>query len=81
MPAGASLLLGPTFGAVIMRIASLKVVEYSGPKTDATCYSSNDMRVEVQIYKLFKTGEEREDLQQAEITPMPHMNFDGEWDE
>ena len=83
MPEGASLLLGPIFGGVIARIASLKVVEYSGPKSSTTCYSSNDTRVKVQIYKLYKTGEESEDLilQQAEITPMPHTNFDGRWDE
>lgn len=78
---GASLLLGAKYEAITMRILSLRVVEYSGPKKDTMCYSSNDARVKVQVYKMYTTGEEREGLQQAEVTPMPHINFDRQWDQ
>lgn len=78
---GASLLLGFSYETMARKLLSLKVVDYSGPKTGTMCYSSNEARVKVQVYKLYKSGEEREGLQQAEIASMPHIRFDRQWDE
>jgi hypothetical protein len=78
---GASLLLGEFYEEAAIALLSLKVVEYNGPNLDTTCHSSNDVTVKVHVYKLYKTGEEREALQQSEITSMPHMSFAEQWDE
>jgi hypothetical protein len=78
---GASLLLGEFYEEAAIALLSLKVVEYNGPNSDTTCHSSNDVTVKVHVYKLYKTGEEREALQQSEITSMPHMSFAEQWDE
>jgi hypothetical protein len=78
---GAALVLGHSYEAVARKLVSLKVVDYSGPKKSAACHSSNDVRVKVQVYKLYRTTEEKEGLHQAEITPMPHINFHRQWDE
>lgn len=78
---GASLLLGQFYKGVAAKVLSLKVVDYSGPKTSDMCHSSDSTRIKVQVYKLYKTVAEKGVLQQAEITPMPHVNFDRQWDE
>jgi hypothetical protein len=42
------------------------------------------MRLRVQVYELYDTPkglEEDDDMSRAEVTPMPHLRFDGVWDE
>jgi hypothetical protein len=78
---GALLLLGHSHEAVARKVHSLKVLDYRGPKMGAVCHSSDDVRIKVQAYKLYKTAEERGGLHQAEINSMPHIKFDGQWDE
>lgn len=77
----ALLLLGHSHEAVERKLHSLKVVDYSGPKKGAICHSSDEVRIKVQAYKLYKTAESSEGLHQAEITPMPHIKFDRQWNE
>jgi hypothetical protein len=65
-------------------LVALKMVEYLGPNTNATCYSSNDAEIKVQLYQLYDTGrslEEIGEIPQTEITRMPHVRFSGIWDE
>lgn len=79
----ASLLLGPLYEHS-KDLQSLKVVEYIGPNVEVQSYSSDEVQVKVQVYQLYHTLrslEEHERLPQAEITPMPHIKFDGQWDE
>jgi hypothetical protein len=62
----------------------LRVVEYSGPSTEVTCYSSNEVEVKVQLYLLHDTVrriQEDREIPHTEITPMPHVRFSGVWDE
>ena len=79
----AILILGDLYQKTDYAIESLKVVEYVGPKTDVTCYSSNSVRVNIQVYQLHSDTpiEKNDDLPQGEITILPHINFDGRWDE
>lgn len=76
--------LGPYYENAIATLQSLNVVEYIGPKTAETCYSSNNVRIEVQVYDLFQSPrsfEESQEIPQAEITPMPHVRFERVWNE
>ncbi|KAE8446858.1 hypothetical protein EG329_011489 [Mollisiaceae sp. DMI_Dod_QoI] len=80
----ADLRLGAHLQRVKNVLKSLKVVEYLGPHTEQTIYSSTGVRIEVQVYELHDTPkplEEDSHIPQAEITPMPHARFDGIWDE
>lgn len=63
---------------------SLKVDEYSGPATGIETHCSDDVCIKVQVYQLYRTrrsAEEYEGLPQADITPLPHVKFEGQWDE
>ena len=63
---------------------SLKVVEYTGPATGIESYRSDDVHIKVQVYHLYRTRrskEEHEGLPQADVTPLPHIKFEGKWDE
>ena len=62
-------------------LASLRVVDYAGPPTDISCYSSNDTKIKIQPYQLYTAPEDRNTIEQAEITLMPHKAFEGQWDE
>jgi hypothetical protein len=59
----------------------LKVVDYHGPEGKAACYSSNDITVKVHAYQLYTYQEESKDLQQAVVNSMPHVDFDGQWNQ
>jgi hypothetical protein len=64
-------------------LQSLKVVEYMGPTTELNTFSSNDVQIKVQVYKLYlslRSTEEHEGLPQADMTPLPHVKYDGLWD-
>jgi hypothetical protein len=79
----ASKRLGPYYKNTIQVLQSLKVVEYVGPETVCQFYSTN-VRIEVQVFDLFRTPrllQESTDIPQGEITPMPHIRFEGIWDE
>jgi hypothetical protein len=76
--------LGACYQEVKETILSLKVVEYLGPKTLETCFSSKKVHIKVQIYKLDQTPrslEQGKAFSQAEITRLPHVRFEGVWDE
>jgi hypothetical protein len=80
----AELRLGPFYEGSKATLQSLKVVEYLGPKTLEDCYSSNNVRIKVQVYALYHTPrslEEQKDFPEADITQMPHVMFEGKWDE
>lgn len=65
-------------------IKTLKVVEYVGPKTKSVQLVLSDMRIKVQVYEMYhdaRTLDENMDLPQAEITSLPHLRFEGKWDE
>lgn len=58
----------------------MKVVDYHGPpELKAACYSSNDVTIKIHVYQLYSIQEKREELQQAVVKPMPHLEFDGQW--
>jgi len=79
----ASKRLGSYYKNTVQVLQSLKVVEYVGPETEYQYYSSN-VRIEVQVFDLFRTPrllQESTDIPQGEITPMPHIRFEGIWDE
>ncbi len=75
--------LGSIYGAASTQLQSLTVVEYLGPRKDETCYRSNDVTIKIQLYKLYDVPRflENKEFIQAEVTPMPHVAFDGRWDE
>lgn len=77
--------LGPLFQHAKDILESLKVVEYMGPAKEFTCYTTEDVRVEVQIYFLYNasdsTAEEDKQLPQAEIISLPHSRFANQWEE
>ena len=79
----AVLILGDFYQNAKHALESLKVVEYVGPKTDVACYSSKYVRVNIQVYQLCSgtTTNEDEDLPQGKITTLPHVDFEGLWDE
>lgn len=66
-------------------LSSLKVVEYMGPAREFSCYTTEDVRVEVQIYSLYNSpdfnAEESQQLPQAEIISLPHVRFANQWEE
>jgi hypothetical protein len=77
----ASKRLGPYYENTIQVLQSLKVVEYVGPTTE--CYS-NDLRIEIHVFDLFRTPRllhDSAEIPQGEVTPMPHVRFEGIWDE
>lgn len=76
----APLLFGDLFLVVKEVFQAVKVVEYTG-QSYQTCYSSNNVRVKVQIYQLYYSREQNESIHQAVILPMPHIDFEGQWDE
>ncbi|KAG0651195.1 Pachytene checkpoint [Hyphodiscus hymeniophilus] len=58
--------------------------KYSGPTTDIKTYRSDDVHIKVQVYQLYHTRrstEEQDGLPQADVTPLPHIKFEGQWDE
>ncbi|RKF59277.1 Pachytene checkpoint protein 2-like protein [Erysiphe neolycopersici] len=77
--------LGPLYQFAKDTLDSLKVVEYMGPAREFTCYTTEDVRVEVQIYSLYNTSdstaEEDQQLPQAEIISLPHSRFANLWEE
>jgi hypothetical protein len=73
-------LLGDLYGLAKEAFHSMKVVECIG-RPETTCYASNNVKIKIQIYQLYDTREEDETLPQAEITSMPHIDFDGQWDQ
>jgi len=60
---------------------SLKPVEYLGPKSDIMCYSSKDVRVRVQVYRMHYDLEVNEAFPQGEILFLPHIRLDGRWED
>ena len=79
----ARLLLGHLYDRAGV-LQSLKVVEYSGPATGIESYRSDNLHIRVQVYRLYRTRrptEEHEDLPQVDVTPLPHIRFDAQWDE
>jgi hypothetical protein len=77
----AELLLG-SFYPHCSIIQALTIVEYTGQKPPLGVYPSfNTVQVKVAAYSLNSMREENDLLEQAEITLMPHVNFDGRWDE
>jgi hypothetical protein len=80
----ASITLGPLFGTYKDIVQSLKVVEYVGDEAASTCYMLNTVTVKLQAYQLYDTERSLEgdpDIPQAEIALIPHLRFDGQWDE
>ncbi|TVY51448.1 Pachytene checkpoint protein 2-like [Lachnellula cervina] len=78
----ASITLGQMFETYKDIIQSLKVVEYVGIKTASTCYALNTITVKLQAYQLYETEREEDSaIPQAESSLMPHVRFDGQWDE
>ncbi|RKF81919.1 Pachytene checkpoint protein 2-like protein [Golovinomyces cichoracearum] len=77
--------LGPLYQQSKELFQSLKVVEYTGPVTDLTCYTTEHVRVEVQMYSLHYTqnsqDDEKQELPQAEILSLPHLRFANQWEE
>jgi hypothetical protein len=78
----ARLLLGHLYDRT-KDLRSLKVVEYAGPTTDINYYCSDDVQIKVQVYQLYcsRKTEEHNGLPQADVTPLPHIQFEGKWDE
>jgi hypothetical protein len=60
-------------------LTSLKVVGWTGTKIDSDCYSSD--KVKIQIYQLYTGREDQRELEQADTTLMPHIDFHGLWEE
>ncbi|KAL2072732.1 hypothetical protein VTL71DRAFT_12075 [Oculimacula yallundae] len=63
----------------------LKVVEYVGPATLETCFSSFAVELKVNIFQVY-TNAHGENLKNAdgllgEVLSMPHARFEGIWDE
>jgi len=84
LPLDASSVLGPLFGQYHDGLESLKLVEYVGEEKGTTCFQLNQVNVKLQVYQLYETNEsfqEHAEIPQAQITNMPHVIFDGQWDE
>jgi hypothetical protein len=65
-------------------LESLKLVEYVGEDKDSTYYQLNEVNVKLQLYQIYDADQafqEQTDIPQAQITNMPHIRFDGQWDE
>ncbi|KUJ22614.1 P-loop containing nucleoside triphosphate hydrolase protein [Mollisia scopiformis] len=80
----ADLRLGHHLPLVKKTLQSLKVVEYLGPSAEESTFSSKNVRIEVYVYGLYgnaRSLEEDRHFPQAELTPMPHIRFEGIWDE
>ncbi|TQS36173.1 hypothetical protein Golomagni_03383 [Golovinomyces magnicellulatus] len=76
--------LGPLYQHAKDLLQSLKVVEYTGPVTDFTCYTTENVKVELQMYSLHYTQnpqDEKQELPQAEILHLPHLRFANQWEE
>lgn len=61
-------------------LESMKVTDYSGSDSDPRrlmCF--RDVRIKVVVYRLYHTKETME-VDQAELTPMPHTKFATGWD-
>lgn len=79
----ADLRLGRHLPRIKDTLQSLKVVEYLGPSVEETSFSSRKVRIEVQVYEIYDNPmlNDTDDFPQAEVTSMPHVRFDGIWDE
>jgi hypothetical protein len=80
----ASDVLGPLFEQYQDVLESLKLVEYVGDEKGSTCYQLNEVNVKLQIYQLYdedQSFQEHADIPQAQVANMPHVRFDGQWDE
>ena len=78
--------LGPWYSKAIDSLGFLKVIEYTGPTadTDSNCYSTSKAHIDVQIYEIYNdepSFEEVRSMPEAEIVYLPHVKFDGLWDE
>lgn len=63
---------------------SLRVVEYLGPDIDIACFTTENVKVEVQIYAIYNTPRglsENHNLPQAEVIQLPNLNFENQWEE
>lgn len=63
----------------------LNVVEYVGPSSVETCYSTTKVNVKVHVYAMHvgtKPLDEIDDpIEAGEVVRMPNVRFDGIWDE
>ncbi|CAL3961967.1 unnamed protein product [Diplocarpon coronariae] len=78
--------LGSEYARAKAILRSLRVVEYIGPAIIETIFSSENVKLQIQVFELYNspfslanTGEAEEDL--GEIFQMPHARFEGVWDE
>jgi hypothetical protein len=46
-----------------------------------TLFSSNTVKVRLHMYQMYTTRENYETVEQADVSSMPHADFDGQWDE
>ncbi|KAG9243387.1 P-loop containing nucleoside triphosphate hydrolase protein [Calycina marina] len=77
----ASLALRGNYKNASSVLHSLNVVEYVGPANESTYYSTNNVAVRVQMYKLCTTNDDKDVIPQGETTYMPHINFNEIWDD
>ncbi|KAI9053308.1 hypothetical protein LZ554_002271 [Drepanopeziza brunnea f. sp. 'monogermtubi'] len=82
-----NLKLGSLYPGAKKILDCLKVVEYIGPATGETCFSSLEVKLRVQVFELCTSSctalEESDegDEQLGELVSMPHTRFEAVWDE
>ncbi|TVY75730.1 Pachytene checkpoint protein 2-like protein [Lachnellula suecica] len=78
-----SVILGTLYEKYKGIIKSLKLVEYVGEKKFSIFYSLNGVNIKLQVYQLHDTelSHDATELPEAEINDMPHVRFEGQWDE
>ncbi|PBP25850.1 thyroid hormone receptor interactor [Diplocarpon rosae] len=78
--------LGNEYARAKAILQSLKVVEHIGPTSVETIFSSENVKLKIQVFELYNTPSSLNNTDEAEeelgeIFQMPHVRFEGVWDE
>lgn len=77
--------LGDEYDTAKTLLQCLKVVEYVGPLTLETCFSSSTVDLKVHVFQLHANApsddSRNEESLLGELISMPNTRFEGVWDE
>lgn len=77
--------LGKLYQEAVDNLSTLKIVEYAGPKILYSTISLHGCQLRVQLYHLYLEApsfeDETDNFPQADMKLLPHVRYEGKWDE
>lgn len=77
--------LGKAYQQAVDNLLTLKIVEYAGPKTLYSTINLHGCHLRIQLYHLYlespSSENEIDTFPQADMNFLPHVRYEGKWDE